>query len=129
MPEMSSTNGVRYGTPADGNGDVSRWHSPVPLPPAGANVCSGTVDLVFIQAQACFDYNISLFLGSYAPYGALSASAGADVSVQTWNASPWYEPWKWSWGSWHTWGISVGASVQIDPFKVCVDVMGANLCA
>ncbi|MFM8829238.1 MAG: beta strand repeat-containing protein [Actinomycetota bacterium] len=94
----------------------------------GANVCSGTVDLVFIQAQACFDYNINLFLGSYAPYGALSASAGADVQVQTWNASPWYEPWKWSWGNWHTWGLSVGASVQIDPFQVCVDVMGANLC-
>lgn len=94
----------------------------------GGNLCSGTIDLVFIQAQACFDYSLNLFLGSVAPYGAVSASAGADIQVQTWDASPWYAPWRWSWGSWHTYGFNVDASLQLDPFQVCVGVMGANLC-
>jgi len=94
----------------------------------GGNLCSGTIDLVFIQAQACFDYSLNLFLGSVAPYGAVSASAGADIQVQTWDASPWYAPWRWHWGNWYSWGFNVDASIQLDPFKICVGVMGANLC-
>ena len=94
----------------------------------GGNACTGTIDLVVVQAQGCFGYQVNMFIGSQAPYGAVSAAASADVSVQTWNASPWYEPWNWSWGPWHTWGINVGSSVQLDPFQACVDVFGANLC-
>ena len=118
------TQGFSFNTVVDmsSTGDFSTTAS------MSSNECSGTVDLVFIRAQACFDYAINLFMGSYAPYGALSGSAGVSVQIQTWNASPWYEPWKWSWGGWHTWGINVGGSVQISPFQMCVDVDGANLC-
>ena len=94
----------------------------------GDNMCTGTINLLVVRAEGCFDYNIGLWIGSSAPYGSLTATAGANVDIQTWDASPWYEPWKWSWGSWHSFGVSISADVQLDPFKLCVGVMGQNLC-
>lgn len=93
--------------------------------------CSGTADLGVVELNACFGYTISLFVGSSAPYGQLGASANADVQERNWSKSgPWWKVWSgWGWSSWHDLDVGIGADVQLDPFKVCVDVLGANLCA
>ncbi|MBL6633824.1 MAG: hypothetical protein ISP32_05450, partial [Thermoleophilia bacterium] len=93
--------------------------------------CTGTADLGVVELNACFGYTISLFVGSSAPYGNLGASAVADVQERNWSKSgPWWKVWSgWGWSSWHDLDVGVGANVQLDPFKVCVDVLGANLCA
>ena len=93
--------------------------------------CSGTADLGVIELNACFGYTISLFVGSSAPYGQLGASAYADVQERNWSKSgPWWKVWSgWGWSSWHDLDVGIGANVQLDPFKVCVDVLGADLCA
>ncbi len=92
------------------------------------NACSGTVNLGVARAQACFGYNVNLFIGSVAPYGALSTGASADVQVQTYSSSPWNKPWKWGWGNWKSYGTSVGASMRLSPFQVCTDVLGSDVC-
>jgi len=92
------------------------------------NACSGTVKLVALLGQACFNYNVNLFIGSMAPYAALSASASANVQIQEWDASPWNKPWKWGWGRWHSYGENVGADISLSPFKICVNVIGSDLC-
>ena len=90
--------------------------------------CTGTVDLLVIRAQGCFDFTVNLWVGSSAPYGTLSATASASVNIQEWDASPWYAPWEWTWGSWRSYGVSLGASIQLSPFRICMNVMGMDLC-
>lgn len=90
--------------------------------------CSGTVNLGAARSQACFGYDVSLFIGSVAPYGALSTRASADVQVQTYSSSPWNKPWKWGWGNWKSYGTAVGASMKLSPFEVCTNVLGSDLC-
>ena len=93
--------------------------------------CSGTADLGVVELNACFGYTISLFVGSNAPYGQLGTSAFANVQERNWSKSgPWWKVWSgWGWSSWRDLDVGIGADVQLDPFKVCVDVLGANLCA
>ena len=93
-----------------------------------SSACTGTVNLLVIQAQGCFAFNVNLWVGSSAPYGSLSATASASVNIQYWDASPWYAPWKWTWGSWRSYGVSLGASIQLSPFRICMAVMGKDLC-
>ena len=97
---------------------------------SGGQVCTGTAYLVVVEAQGCFGYSVTMFLGSSAPYYSLGASANADVDVRYWEKQgKWWQVWKWGWSGWSTFGVNIGASVQLDPFKVCVDVLGHDLCA
>lgn len=92
------------------------------------HACSGTANLGVARAQACFGYNVNLFIGSVAPYGALSTNASADVQYQTYKGSPWDKPWKWGWGSWRSYGANMGARMRLSPLQVCVDVLGSDVC-
>lgn len=92
------------------------------------NVCSGTINLLVVQAQGCFAMNLALFVGSQAPYASIDGNVNVSVNIQTWDADPWYAPWEWSWGPWHSWGIDLTAHFQLSPFKACVGVMGQDLC-
>ena len=92
--------------------------------------CTGTTNLGVVELNACFGYTISLFVGSSAPYGELGTSAYADIKERNWSKSgPWWKVWSgWGWSSWHDLNVGVGADVKLDPFKVCVEVLGADLC-
>jgi hypothetical protein len=44
-------------------------------------------------------------------------------------SGPWWKIWAgWGWGSWGT-VFSGDASLNFNPFQVCVGVMGKNVCA
>ena len=98
---------------------------------SSGQACSGTADLGVVELNACFGYTLSLFVGSSAPYGSLGASASANIQERNWTKSgPAWKFWSgWGWGSWHDLSIGVGANVNLDPFQVCVNVLGADLCA
>jgi len=92
------------------------------------NMCSGTINLLVVQAQGCFALNLTLFVGSQAPYASIDGNVSVNVNYQTWDADPWYAPWEWSWGPWRSFGINLSASFQLSPFRACVGVMGKDLC-
>jgi hypothetical protein len=92
------------------------------------NVCSGTINLLVVQAQGCFAMNLTLFVGSQAPYASIDGNINVSVNIQTWDADPWYAPWDWSWGPWYSFGVGLSAHFQLAPFKACVGVMGQDLC-
>jgi hypothetical protein len=94
----------------------------------GGSACTGTVELVGVEFDACFGYSIRLFVGSSAPYGSIDTSASASVRERHWNAKPWYKPWKWGWSGWSSYGTDIGAEVRLDPFRVCARVIGHDLC-
>ena len=92
------------------------------------NMCSGTINLLIVQAQGCFAVNLTLFVGSQAPYASIDGNVNVSVDIQTWDADPWYAPWEWSWGPWYSFGVNLSASFQLSPFRACVGVMGKDLC-
>ncbi len=92
------------------------------------SLCSGTIDLLVVEGQGCFSYQINMLISSNAPYLDLSANATASVEVRTWDPNPWYKPWDWGWGNWYSFSASINASIEIDPFNICVGVMGHDLC-
>jgi len=92
------------------------------------SLCSGTIDLLVAEGQGCFSYQINMLISSNAPYLDLNANATASVEVRTWDPNPWYKPWDWGWGNWYSFSASINANIEIDPFNICVGVMGHDLC-
>ena len=88
----------------------------------GRELCTGTVDLAVVRGHACISYTITLTVASSDPYASLSAKASANISVQ------YFKFWTWSWSDWNEIGVGVGASVQLDPFKLCVSILGHDVC-
>ena len=99
---------LSVGFDESGNFDVSTS--------AGEERCTGDIDIVVAQGHACIRYTIGLRVQSAEPYATFSASASADAAVRYW------EFWEWDWSPWYTVSANMGASVQLDPFKVCVRI-------
>jgi hypothetical protein len=53
---------------------------------------------------------------SHSPYVSFSASASANAEVRYW------EIWEWDWSGWYNVAANIGASVQLDPFQICVRI-------
>ena len=91
---------------------------------------SGTIDFGIFELDGSFSYTVTLFVGTSSPYFNLSGSANVDVEGR-WptHSGPWWKFWSgWGWGDWGT-VFSGNASVNFNPFQVCVGVMGKNVCA
>lgn len=82
----------------------------------GEERCTGDIDIVVAQGHACIRYTIGLRVRSVEPYATFSASASADAAVRYW------ELWEWDWSPWYNVAVGMGASVQLDPFRVCVRI-------
>ena len=91
---------------------------------------SGAIDFGIFELDGSFSYNVNLFVGTSSPYFNLSGDASVDVEGR-WptHSGPWWKVWAgWGWGSWGT-VFSGDASLNFNPFQVCVGVMGKNVCA
>ena len=78
--------------------------------------CTGRIDLAVVQGQACIGWTIGVRVVSHSPYVSFSASASANAEVRYW------EVWEWDWSRWYNVAANIGASVQLDPFQICVRI-------
>ncbi len=102
------TFGLNVAFDESGNFDVSTS--------ASEQRCTGRIDLAVVQGQACIGYTINMRVQSVSPYASFSASASANAEVRYW------EVWEWDWSRWYTVSANIGASVQLDPFRICVRI-------
>jgi hypothetical protein len=75
-----------------------------------------------VHGHACISYATTLTVASKEPFASLSTRASANIAVQ------YFKLWTMSWSDWHEIGVGVGASVQLSPFKLCVDIIGYDVC-
>jgi len=85
----------------------------------GRELCTGDVDLLVVRGHACISYTITLRMLSKEPFASLSASASANIRAQYW---------AFGWSDWKDVGVNVNASVQLDPFRLCVSIVGHDVC-
>ncbi len=86
---------------------------------AGEELCTGDVDLAVVRGHACISYAITLRVLNREPYASVSASASANIRAQYW---------FFGWSDWKDVGVNVNASVQLEPFRLCVSVVGHDVC-
>ena len=89
---------------------------------SGEELCTGTLNLGVVHGHACISYATTLTVASKEPFASLSTRASANIAVQ------YFKLWTMSWSDWHEIGVGVGASVQLSPFKLCVDIIGYDVC-
>ncbi len=85
----------------------------------GDEMCTGNIDVGVARGRACIRYAITLRILSAEPYASLSASASADIQGQYW---------FFGWSDWKNVSVGVSAKVNLEPFRVCVVILGHDVC-